>query len=209
MKHLPFFYIAVVALVSIGICLSGCVNQEGQVTETGLSMISGTQVPTINPGPVQEEIRNEIPYEQERLSPELQSVILGSAPDILYFAMDIEMKELCIRSDPKTLVTILLGDPNAQDMLMKNGSITGIGPYLPRSGKTDPADGACTVAVYVSSRNVTSAFVIDQEKQVVSRQVIEVPTGTHVRTSVNRTIISINDSIVFVFSSQGNYSGNP
>lgn len=188
--------------------MSGCVNQEGPITETGPAMISSTQVPAINPGPVQQEIMNEIPYVQERLSPELQSLILGSANEIPYLPIDTEMKGSCIQSDPKTLVTILLSDPNAQDMLMKNGSITGIGPYLPRSGKTDPPDGACAAAVYVSARNITSAFVIDPEKQVVSRQVIEVPTGTHVRTLGNRTIISINDSIVFVFSDTGNYSDN-
>jgi hypothetical protein len=44
--------------------------------------------------------------------------------------------------------------------------------------------------------------VIDQDRQIVSRQILEVPSETHVRTSGNRTIVSINDSVVFVFDNQ-------
>ncbi|MFA4878090.1 MAG: hypothetical protein WC586_11825 [Methanoregula sp.] len=113
--------------------------------------------------------------------------------------MKEEEKTLCVRSDTQLLVNAVLVDPNAQDMLMKGGYIDGIGIFLPRSAKTTPSVGTCTVAVYITLKNITSGFVIDQENGVVSQQVVEVPDGTHVRSSGNRTILSDAERILFVF----------
>ncbi|MDD1694667.1 MAG: hypothetical protein LUQ71_08080 [Methanoregula sp.] len=114
--------------------------------------------------------------------------------------MNVEEKKLCIRSDTRAIVNTVLADPNAQDMLMKGGHITGIGPSLPKTARTMPESTACTAAVYITAKNITSEFVIDQEKGIVRQQVIEVPDGTYVRSSGNRTILFDGERIVFVFT---------
>jgi len=197
---LSFFYLSVLILL-FSTCLSGCLNQTTHFNDT-ISTINDTLVPGPIAKPIQHTVIDESAYVNERLSPAIQSNILASVDGIPYMSTDNETRDLCIRLDPSTLVTIVLHDPNAQDMLMKSGHITGIGPYLPRSAKTNPDNGTCTAAVYISCRNITSGFVIDQDRQIVSRQILEVPSETHVRTSGNRTIVSINDSVVFVFDNQ-------
>lgn len=148
---------------------------------------------------IQSAENNESAYHQERISPAKRWDLLNSANEIPFLSQDREMDANCIRLDVQTLVAILLSDPNAQDMLMKGGNITGIGTALPRSGKTNPRNGQCTAAIEISSRNVTSEFVIDQDAGVVSRQVIETPSGTHASISGNQTVVSINDRVVFIF----------
>jgi len=200
-KFFSFFYPSVLILLFVSACLPGCLNQTTHFNDTILT-VNDTRVTVPVAKPVQHTITDEPAYVKERLSPAIQSDILASVDEIPYISKDNETRDLCIRSDPLTLVTIVLHDPNAQDMLMKSGHITGIGPYLPRSAKTNPDNGTCTAAVYISGRNITSGFVIDQDRQVVSRQILEVPSETHVRASGNRTIILINDSVVFVFDNQ-------
>lgn len=200
-KHYSFFYPLVLVFLLISVCLSGCLNQESHSNET-ISAGNDTLVSKTVSGPKQPAATGESTYMNERLSPEMQTYILASVNEIPYLSTNKEMNDQCIQSDPHTLIAIVLRDPNAQDMLMKSGHITGIGPYLPRSAKTNPDNGKCTAAVYISCRNITSGFVIDQERQIVSRQVLEVPSETHVRASGNRTIVLINDSVVFVFDNQ-------
>ncbi|MFA4878278.1 MAG: hypothetical protein WC586_12815 [Methanoregula sp.] len=195
MKTSPFFYPAVLLVLLILACLSGCIHEASDTSETITVTATGTPV-TGTPEPVQ---TRDPAYEQERISPALRVEVLQSAASIPYLSMNVEEKNHCIWSDTLALVTATLADPNAQDMLMKGGHITGIGPYLPRSAKTTPGTATCTATVYISSRNITSAFVIDQKMGAVTQQGVEVPDETHVRTSGNRTIVSDADSIVFVF----------
>jgi hypothetical protein len=195
MKIPLFFYISVLLGLLTLSCLSGCVYKDGSTTDT-ISAPAISDPVMITPEPVQTV---EPAYLQERISPVMLADIFQSVPSIRYISMNEEEKRLCIRSDTHSFVNTMLADPNAQDMLMKGGHITGIGTFLPRSAKTMPGTVTCTAAVYISSRNITSAFVIDQEKRVVSQQVIEVQGETHVRSAGNRTILSDAEKIVFVF----------
>lgn len=199
-----FFVVVVMMLFSLG-CFSGCITQNGGITgnippTTIITQHSGITETTQSP------VIGEPAYQQERISTQVRTGIMESVSAIPYVDMDENEKDLCVRSDSRDLVTTVLKDPNAQDMLMKDGRITGIWPYLPRSAKTNPDAGDCTAAVYIHSRNITSVFVVDQEKQIVSLQVIEVLPGTHVTELGNRTLVSVNESLVFSFCKEHYYS---
>lgn len=190
-----FFYMAVLLGLLIFTCLSGCIHRDGSTTDTiPVTATNATVVITLEPVQTIEPV-----YLQERISPTLRAEIMQSVPSVRYFSMNEEEKKLCIRSDTHALVNTVLADSNAQDMLMKGGRITGIGPFLPRSARTLSGTTTCTAAVYVIAKNITSGFVIDQEKGVVRQQVVEVPDGTHVLSSGNLTILSDAERIVFVF----------
>lgn len=195
MKNPHIFYTAILLGLFILTCLPGCIHQDGSTPDTIPTPATSTPV-MATPEPVQTV---ELGYLQERITPALREEILQSVPSIRYVSMDDEEKKLCIRSDTHALVNTILADPNAQDMLMKGGCITGIGPSLPRSARTMPGSTTCTAAVYITAKNITSGFVIDQEKGVVSQQVVEVPDETHVRSTGNRTIISDTERVVFIF----------
>ena len=203
MRNPAFFSMAVVLILLVIICFSGCLTQNGGVSDNITCTIK-TPDSSI-PDTSKAQTVSDTTYNQEHISQEVRTRIMENIPSIPYIYMNEYEAERCLRSDTRSLVMIVLNDPNAQDMIMRDGHIQGIGLYTPHSAKTNPDSDSCTVAVYIQSSNITSAFVIDQEKQIVSQQVIEVPSGTHATDAGNWTLISRNGSVVLAFRKVSDY----